>query len=330
MKLHILCLFLLLPTAPLASDGVLEINQSCAESPSGCFAGDTEGFPVQISISGSYRLTGPLTLPNDTSGIEVAASDVTLDLNGFSIECPGCEAGIGPGSGIENPAGTTIDFSNVVVRNGTVRNVRRHGISLQRTSAVQIDRVHVLEVEFSGIVLAASTGGVVTNGCTVTHSVVQGASGSGISGCNEGGVYTGNRVGAIAGSGTGLSGGSSCVMTGNVVSDTSSLAFSGIGCSVEANSAFRAGTSHFNFTDSILRGNAAIGDINDPSAGIECTRCVVVGNIVRDCVIGNLLADATTGYGNNHFSLSSGPTISGVSGGLQIGTNICGTNTTCP
>lgn len=35
-----------------ASDGVLEINQTCAIQ-TGCFAGDTAGLPVTISASGS-------------------------------------------------------------------------------------------------------------------------------------------------------------------------------------------------------------------------------------------------------------------------------------
>ena len=40
-------LFLVLATPALASDGVLEINQTCAVQ-TGCFTGDTAGFPVTI------------------------------------------------------------------------------------------------------------------------------------------------------------------------------------------------------------------------------------------------------------------------------------------
>jgi hypothetical protein len=42
----------------LAGDGKLEINQSCIAV--GCFPGDTAGFPVTITSSGSYLLTGNL------------------------------------------------------------------------------------------------------------------------------------------------------------------------------------------------------------------------------------------------------------------------------
>ena len=79
---------LLIPASVgLASDGVLEINQACAQS--GCFGGDTGGWPVTIIREGSYRLTDNLTVPDEnTSAIEVGANDVSIDLNGFSINGP--------------------------------------------------------------------------------------------------------------------------------------------------------------------------------------------------------------------------------------------------
>ncbi len=51
-----LTLILALATSAFATDGVLEINQTCAVQ-TGCFAGDTAGFPVEIDVAGSYRLT---------------------------------------------------------------------------------------------------------------------------------------------------------------------------------------------------------------------------------------------------------------------------------
>jgi len=70
-----------------ASDGVFEINADCAVV--GCFDGDSAGYPVTISESGSYRLTGNLTTTNvDTTLIRVVADNVTIDLNGFSLSGP--------------------------------------------------------------------------------------------------------------------------------------------------------------------------------------------------------------------------------------------------
>ena len=54
-------LLLALAAPALAVDGVLEINQTCAVQ-TGCFVGDTAGYPVTIysKTGGSYRLTGDL------------------------------------------------------------------------------------------------------------------------------------------------------------------------------------------------------------------------------------------------------------------------------
>lgn len=67
-----------------AGDGVLEIGQACALN-TGCFPGDDPGFPVSIGETGSYRLTGALDAGVDVTAVEIAAPDVSLDLNGFSI-----------------------------------------------------------------------------------------------------------------------------------------------------------------------------------------------------------------------------------------------------
>jgi hypothetical protein len=79
----------LLPPLPaLGAGGVLEINQTCAVE-TGCFAGDLAGYPITIGASGSYQLTGNLTLPGEnTTGIEVQAPYVDLDLGGFAIQGP--------------------------------------------------------------------------------------------------------------------------------------------------------------------------------------------------------------------------------------------------
>lgn len=50
--------------------------------------GDAAGFPVTLSVPGSYKLTGNLVVPAGLSGIVVTASGVTLDLNGFNISGP--------------------------------------------------------------------------------------------------------------------------------------------------------------------------------------------------------------------------------------------------
>jgi hypothetical protein len=77
--------------------------------------GDQPGFPVTISESGSYRLSGNLEVNGQfTSAIEVAASDVTIDLNGFTIR----GVGSSPGYGIAEDGSTS--RRGIAVRNGTI------------------------------------------------------------------------------------------------------------------------------------------------------------------------------------------------------------------
>ena len=60
-----------------AVDGITLINQSTVMA-----AG---GFPFSILQPGSYKLSGSLQVPAETTGIQIFASGVTLDLNGFSL-----------------------------------------------------------------------------------------------------------------------------------------------------------------------------------------------------------------------------------------------------
>jgi hypothetical protein len=68
-------------------------------------------LPYTISVSGKYEVTGDLTA-NGTDGIDVRASNVTLNLAGFSITQLG---GAGTTTGVNDPSS-----SNVVVENGTI------------------------------------------------------------------------------------------------------------------------------------------------------------------------------------------------------------------
>ena len=115
-------------------DGVVQINQSSALQ-GGVTPGDTAGFPVTISESGSYRLTGNLDLTAEStsrSGISITTDNVTIDLNGFSIlgqtVCSGLPVTTctitGSGSGI---AGSS---ENIKVENGTIRGMPGYGVTL--------------------------------------------------------------------------------------------------------------------------------------------------------------------------------------------------------
>jgi hypothetical protein len=134
-----------LATPSSAVVGVIEINQACALN-TGCLAGDTPGLPVSIHSPGSYRLTGSLTLPDANAlGVVVGAPDVTLDLNGFAIQCPSC-ATSGTGAGIlGQPAA-----ANLTVRSGSVINTGTNGIDVAGPGA-RIEGVRSMDNAFDGI-----------------------------------------------------------------------------------------------------------------------------------------------------------------------------------
>ncbi|HLO39978.1 MAG TPA: right-handed parallel beta-helix repeat-containing protein, partial [Phycisphaerales bacterium] len=91
---------------------------------------------LRITKSGSYYLTGDLVAkPGNFSGIEVAASNVTIDLMGFSIsgEFSSSRAGIAATSG----------QTNITVKNGTVRGFNQVGIDLTATAYATLEGVTV-------------------------------------------------------------------------------------------------------------------------------------------------------------------------------------------
>jgi hypothetical protein len=137
-------LFVALAGPALAVDGVLEINQACAAV--GCFPGDPPGFPVVLSSSGSYRLTGNLQVSDaNTTAVRINANDITVDLNGFTISGPTVCSVVptecsptGTGDGVFASAVAR----NATVLNGTVRGMGRRGVSIGTQS--RIERVHAI------------------------------------------------------------------------------------------------------------------------------------------------------------------------------------------
>ena len=84
LSLSLLCLVPGLRAA--AADGRLEINQACVAT--GCFPGDSPGFPVLTSAGQSYVLTSGLVVADaDTTAIQGAVG-ATIDLNGFTVSGP--------------------------------------------------------------------------------------------------------------------------------------------------------------------------------------------------------------------------------------------------
>ncbi|HBY62916.1 MAG TPA: hypothetical protein DEH78_24095 [Solibacterales bacterium] len=144
------------------ADGVAGIDQKLALQGK-ITPDDAPGFPVTISQSGSYRLTGNLTVPDAaTTAIHITADDVTLDLNGFTISGPNVCTGnpvrctfSGSGIGVMAvaPAGV-VSPANVRVMNGVVRGMGGHGIRMLG-DGTSVERVRAVSNGGPGIVVGA-------------------------------------------------------------------------------------------------------------------------------------------------------------------------------
>ena len=132
--------FAALASRLLAVDGVVLIDQNRALA-GNVTPGDAPGFPIRISVPGSYRLSGNLTVPNvNTSAILLATSHVTIDLNGFAIlgpvDCSGgfpC-AGAPPGPNAVGAPGIMLEgegpLFNIAIRNGIIQGMGGEAIRL--------------------------------------------------------------------------------------------------------------------------------------------------------------------------------------------------------
>lgn len=205
-------LLLLAATPALAVDGVVELNATCATA-SGCAPGDAAGFPIEISRSGSYRLTSNLDVRAqpasvDVTVIRIRANDVTLDLNGFAliggVICTGtptvCSAA---GTGVGVLADSTDALSNLVVRNGTIRGMGSNGIQLETTSVgegFEVSGVRAISNGARGIRLSSSGTSSLT-GCRAERNAT-----FGISAVGAGGLIKGNVVSNNGGTGINASG----------------------------------------------------------------------------------------------------------------------------
>jgi hypothetical protein len=230
-----------------AVDGTIEINQAKVLANGG-------SFPSTIGASGSYRLTGNLTVPANTDGILVlaAAANSTIDLNGFSIT--------GPGSSSNTQTGIdALNSNDVTVENGAVTGFG-FGVVLAHFGIVR--NVHA-DMNGSGMQVGNNS---VVQGCTANDSTQSGS----------GGIRCG---------------GDGCVISGNTVNGS---------------------------------------PLNTNARGIVCdgSGSLISGNTILGNSAFGLVADPTTGYGENVLSGNGTNVFSGTS----MKNNVCtsgGTTSTC-
>lgn len=244
-------LVLALSGPAFAADGVLEINQACATQ-TGCFAGDPAGFPVTITQAGSYRLTGNLVVPANTTAIRIDTENVTLDLGGFAVKGPNACAGYPvtactTENGAPGISAPTVNEVLAVVRNGRVTGMGGACIDLAGNSST-VEQVAVVNCGNDGIRMGfggrvaqsvsanSRLNGINLNdGATAEGNEIRGNGSSGISmgsgslGGGVGGIAIGNRIsrnGVFGIANSGLF--NFALASKNVFSSNGSIAFSGV------------------------------------------------------------------------------------------------------
>lgn len=160
-----------------AVDGVILITQANAQA-GNVTPGDTAGFPVTISRSGSYRLASNLNIGASAvsiNALEIKSTtpgtqlNVTMDLNGFLIggtnvcdfdeqQDVACTTTSGTGNGI-----TTASDSSVRISNGAVRGFGKNGIYCE--GSCTIDELTVANNGGTGIMISNNSNipSIITN-----------------------------------------------------------------------------------------------------------------------------------------------------------------------
>lgn len=267
-----------------AVDGTIEINQAkwnatCATPPCP---------PYAISTPGSYRLTGNLTASGGKDAIDVSASNVTIDLNGFTISGSGGGAGINgnPSSASTPPsAGTTVEngtitgFGSGIYQlggNSTVKNVHAdsneaYGINVGINSVVK-DSTANNNSGGPGIFVSKYT---VVEGCTANNN----SSGDGIQCFGDG-----------------------CAISGNTANNNNPA---GIEC---------------NGNGCVILGNTLT--VDPYGIKIDSSAGLIVHNAIFGSGIDGIYAnDTTTAYGENVLATSVCFSL-----GKSIGNNVCNSN----
>lgn len=241
--------------------------------------GDADSL-YRITQPGSYYLTGNVTGVAGKSGIEVAVSGVTIDLCGFQLD--GSLSGANR-SGITD---SSLSFSNVTIRNGTIIGWQDAGITLT-SAGVRIESVTASE-NGVGIELGDSS--------IVTHCVTRNNSGNGFS------ISMFSVVESCTASGNGASG---------IQANGSSTVRSCVTSNNSINGIYSANNGHI--VDCTSNGNGFYG-INASSSLID--RCHVSSNVRSGIAAGSLC----TVTNNTCHSNGTGPS-GGAGIWLASGTN---------
>ena len=286
----------------------------------------------KITQPGSYYLTGNIGGVVGKHGIQIAASNVTLDLSGFTV------AGV-PGS-LNGISSALLDVRGLHIRNGTVTSWGGSGVDLgvidaAATSSI-VERITSSNNTQSGITAGSSarvlnctvvfnsnrgiytfSNSVVTgctaisntgdgirllSGCVVSDCSVWGNTGRGI---NSSGSITVRGCSAVGSGEEGLFGGS-----GSVIADSTANGNIGVGITVAINATITGCSSYQNggggFSVSIGSTITACSAYNNTGNGFVClgSGCTVSGCTARQNSGNGIQAIGSSSVVSNNCALN--------------------------
>jgi hypothetical protein len=287
----------------------------------------------RITEPGSYYLTGNIKGEVGKNGIEIASSDVTLDLMGFALlGIPGSLSGIRV---LASP------YRNIAVRNGSAHNWGEVGVTAGTGPSTNglLEAIHCADNGSHGIQIHA--------GFTVFNCTSRNNSGNGIH------AFSGNTISGcttISNTGNGINTSSGCT-----VSNCTSSGNGNHGLSVSSYSTITGCTSHNNggigiatsTSSTISNCNSSINASEGISVNTGCAilNCMLGNNgangisAASDCmIIGNSCRSHATAAGIRFFGQDNrvednnctrnATGILATTGGNFIARNICSGNTT--
>jgi hypothetical protein len=291
-----------------AVDGVIEINQARALQ-GGVTFGDGAGFPITLSVSGSYRLTGELIVPSTgTTAISVTADRVSIDLNGFSISGPNsCTGGCPVTSCTATSGGSAIsgNVRDLSIRNGTIRGMGGAGI----LSGFGSGRVQGVTLEHNG------AGGIAAGTSTMTVTDSRASSNHGIGISSGGGILRNNMAECNKGAGLSLFAGQ--------VSECHAVQNSGDGIAVASEGSIFDNNANNNAVFGIRANNSTVSNnsLDSNHDGIKVTGMgTVIGNSISASTVETLEFASGVGY---HSNVMSTVVTCAATGGVSMGENVC-------
>ena len=215
---------------------------------------NTADLPLTITEPGSYYLTEEIDTPG--GGITIVASDVTIDLKGFSLS-----GGTNDGIFVSGPR------ENITVKNGVVRGWGLTGVNLASATSSQVSHIRATSNLGTGIQVGQ-------NG-TSSDCIAMNNTGVGISMSDR---STLSDCVATSNGGNGIEAGSACVIRSCTAVSNAAHGISAmfgneiVGCTARLNSLDGINVD----TNSSIRECTTVQNEND---GIEVNaRCLVVNN----------------------------------------------------